>query len=218
MLRIYCKNTGTFREFQEGTTLLEMIPEFDFSRPYDVISAKVNNVSQGLKFRVFNNRDVEFLDYRTYSGRNVYCRSLCFLLCKAAQDIFPGCKIVIRRPISKGYFCRLDKPSGESMHKNDIDAIRERMSQLVAGDVPFRRHEVQTAEAIELFRRLGHTDKVKLLETCGEVYVSYYTLEGTADYYCGPLVPGTGYLKVWSLEHYHGGMLLRVPDRHHPEP
>lgn len=217
MLRIYCKNTGTFKEFQEGSTLLDMIPEFDFERPYEIISAKVNNVSQGLKFRVFNNRDVEFLDYRTYAGRNVYCRSLCFLLCKAAQDLFPGCKVVIRRPISKGYFCRLDKPGGESMHRDDIAAIRERMRQLVAADTPFRRHEVQATEAISLFRGLGMPDKVKLLETCGEVYVSYYTLEGFADYYCGALVPSTGYLKIWSLEPYHGGMLLRVPDRHHPE-
>lgn len=217
MLRIYCKNTGTFKEFQEGSTLLDMIPEFDFERPYEIISAKVNNVSQGLKFRVFNNRDVEFLDYRTYAGRNVYCRSLCFLLCKAAQDLFPGCKVVIRRPISKGYFCRLDKSGGESMHRDDIAAIRERMQQLVAADTPFRRHEVQATEAISLFRGLGMPDKVKLLETCGEVYVSYYTLEGFADYYCGALVPSTGYLKIWSLEPYHGGMLLRVPDRHHPE-
>lgn len=217
MLRIYCKNTGTFKEFQEGSTLLDMIPEFDFERPYEIISAKVNNVSQGLKFRVFNNRDVEFLDYRTYAGRNVYCRSLCFLLCKAAQDLFPGCKVVIRRPISKGYFCRLDKPGGESMHRDDIAAIREKMQQLVAADTPFRRHEVQATEAISLFRELGMPDKVKLLETCGEVYVSYYTLEGFADYYCGALVPSTGYLKIWSLEPYHGGMLLRVPDRHHPE-
>ena len=217
MLRIYCKNTGTFKEFQEGSTLLDMIPEFDFERPYEIISAKVNNVSQGLKFRVFNNRDVEFLDYRTYAGRNVYCRSLCFLLCKAAQDLFPGCKVVIRRPISKGYFCRLDKPGGESMQRDDIAAIRERMQQLVAADTPFRRHEVQATEAISLFRGLGMPDKVKLLETCGEVYVSYYTLEGFADYYCGALVPSTGYLKIWSLEPYHGGMLLRVPDRHHPE-
>ncbi len=103
------------------------------------------------------------------------------------------------------------------MHRDDIAAIRERMQQLVAADTPFRRHEVQATEAISLFRGLGMPDKVKLLETCGEVYVSYYTLEGFADYYCGALVPSTGYLKIWSLEPYHGGMLLRVPDRHHPE-
>ncbi len=217
MLRIYCKNTGTFREFQEGTTLLEMVPEFDFERPYDIISAKVNNVSQGLKFRVFNNRDVEFLDYRTYAGRNVYCRSMCFLLCKAAQDLFPGSRTVIRRPISKGYFIHIDKADSTPLSSQDISAIRARMQSLVERDLPFRRHEVQNAEAVRLFRELGYTDKVKLLETSGEVYISYYSLEGTVDYYCGALVPSTGYLKVWSLDEYQGGMLMRVPDRHHPE-
>ncbi len=217
MLRIYCKNTGTFREFQEGTTLLEMVPEFDFERPYDIISAKVNNVSQGLKFRVFNNRDVEFLDYRTYAGRNVYCRSMCFLLCKAVQDLFPGSRTVIRRPISKGYFIHIDKADSTPLSSQDISAIRARMQSLVERDLPFRRHEVQNAEAVRLFRELGYTDKVKLLETSGEVYINYYSLEGTVDYYCGALVPSTGYLKVWSLDEYQGGMLMRVPDRHHPE-
>lgn len=217
MLRIYCRNTDSYKEFQEGTTLLDMVSEFDFDKPYDVLSAKVNNVSEGLKFRVFNNRDVEFLDYRSYSGRNVYCRSLCFLLCKAAQDLFPNCNIVLRRPISKGFYCGFEKGDGSQLVEADVEAIRSRMRELVGKDVPFRRHEVQVSEAIRKFRSLGHPDKVKLLETCGEVYISYYTLENTADYYYDALVPSSGYLKVWELSMYRGGMLLRVPDRHHPE-
>ncbi|MBQ3978359.1 MAG: nucleoside kinase [Bacteroidales bacterium] len=81
----------------------------------------------------------------------------------------------------------------------------------------FRRHEVRVDEAIKKFTESGDLDKVKLLETCGEVYVYYYTLGGTPDYYCAGLVPSTGYLRTWSVSPYHGGILLRVPDRHHPE-
>ncbi|MDD3201267.1 MAG: nucleoside kinase, partial [Bacteroidales bacterium] len=92
MLKIFCQNTGSTLEFKEGTTLLDMIPSFDFEKPYELICARVNNVPQGLKYRVFNNRNVEFLDYTSYIGRNVYTRSLCFLLCFAARRIFPGCK------------------------------------------------------------------------------------------------------------------------------
>ncbi len=217
MLKIYCKNTGGYKYFKEGTTLLEMLPEFDFEKPYDILSAKVNNVSEGLKFRVFNNRDIEYLDYRSYSGRNVYCRSLCFLLCKAAQDEFPGCSIIMRRPISKGYFCSMTKTDGSELEESDIRRIRERMKALVQSDIPFRRHEVQVEEAIKVFSKLGQSDKVKLLQTCGEVYVTYYTLEDSADYYYASLVPSTAYLKVWSLDSYRSGMILRVPDRHHPE-
>lgn len=217
MARVFCKNTGTFKEFQEGTMLLDIIGEFNFERPYEIIAAKVNNVAQGLKFRLYNNRDIEFLDYRTYIGRNVYCRSLCFLLYKAALDIFPNCKVVMRRPISKGFFCSIDKGDGSALEANDIDLIKKRMSEIVAEAMPFHRHEVPIAEAIDVFRQLGHMDKVKLLETCGEVYISYYTLGGTADYYYDVLVPDAGYLKVWDLTPYRGGALLRVPDRHKPE-
>ena len=217
MLKIFCKNTRTFGEFQEGTTLLEMIPHFGFERPYDILSAIVNNVSEGLKFRVFNNRDVEFLDYRSYNGRNTYCRSLCFLLCKAAKDVFPKGKVVLRRPISKGYFCNVDKGDGTDLTVRDIELISDRMKKIVAEDMPFYRHEVQKPEAIELFRKMGCEDKVKLLETTDDVYLTYYTLGGTPDFYYDALVPSAGYLKVWELMPFHDGMLLRVPDRHHPE-
>lgn len=217
MVKIFCKNTGTYKEFQEGTMLLDMINEFDFEKPYEIIAARVNNVAQGLKFRAYHSRDIEFLDYRTYSGRNVYSRSLCFLLYKAALDIFPDCKVVMRRPISKGFFCSIDKCDGNPLSARDIDRIKARMRELVEEDIQFHRHEVQIAEAIDVFRKLGHFDKVKLLETCGEVYISYYTLGGTADYYYDVLVPSSGYLKIWDLTPYRNGALLRVPDRHHPE-
>jgi len=217
MIRIFCKNTGTYKEFKEGTTLLDMLPSFEFEKPYDIVSATVNNVSQGLRFKAFTNKDVEFLDYTSYAGRSVYSRSLCFLFVKAAGDLFPGSKISMLRPISKGYFCDMRKAGGEPVDENDITAISRRMQELVKADRPFHRHEVQASEAIEMFRSLGYNDKVKLLETCGDVYIRYYTLEGSPDYFYDALVPSTGYLKVWSLEKYMDGMLLRVPNRHNPE-
>ena len=196
---------------------MDMLPSFDFERPYPILSAKVNNVSQGLKYRAFNSRKVEFLDYTTYAGRSVYCRSLCFLLCKAARDVFPESKIVLRRPISKGYFCAFEKGDGTDIVQEDVDRIVLRMKELVAADLPFRRHEVRVEEAIELFHSLGYHDKVKLLQTSGDVYVNYYTLDDAADYYYDALLASTGYLKVWGLSIYKEGMLLRVPDRHKPE-
>lgn len=217
MVKVFCKNTGTVKEFKEGTTLLDMVPHFEFEKPYAIISAKVNNISEGLKYRVFNNRDVEFLDYRSYSGRNVYCRSLCFLLCKATRDLFPACRIVLRRPISKGYYCELVKGDGSNVNQSDVDKISSRMRTLVEENIPFKRNEARISDAISLFSELGYQDKVKLLKTSGEVYISYYTLGDTADYYYDPLVPSSGYLKVWDLSLYKGGLLLRVPDRHRPD-
>ena len=219
MVNIYCVNTRTSKTFTEGVTLLDILREFEgeFTSKHRVIAAKVNNVCQGLKYRAFNSRQVEFLDYTSYVGRSVYCSSLCFLLCKAAKDLFPEGRIVLRRPISKGYFCSLEKGDGTQLVQADVDAISARMREIVEADMLFRRHEVRTEEAIEMFQNLGYEDKVSLLETSAEVYVNYYTLDGTPDYYYEALVPSTGYIKVWGLDMYRGGMLLRVPNRHKPE-
>lgn len=217
MVRIFCKNTGTYKEFLEGTPLLDIAPAFEFDKPYDILAAKVNNVAEGLRFRVFHNRDVEFLDYRTYIGRNFYSRSLCFLLYKATRDLFPESRMTIRRPISKGYFCSVYKNDGSFLTEEDVEAIGARMRELVDENIPFKRKELQIEEAIKIFKESGDLDKVKLLETCGEVYITCYSLGDVTDYYYDELVPSTGYLKTFGVKLCHGGILLRVPDRHHPE-
>ena len=219
MVKIHCVNTGTTSVFTEGTTLLEMLQDFgpSIDLKYPVLAAKVNNVCQGLKYRAFNSRQVEFIDYTSYAGRSVYCSSLCFLLCKAVKDLFPGSRVVLRRPISKGYYCTVQMPDGTSLNQEALDLINAKMKEISDADIPFRRHEVLTDEAIEMFRELGFDDKVSLLETSAELYTKYYTLDGTPDYYYEALVPSTGYLKVWGLSLYRGGMLLRVPDRHNPD-
>ncbi len=217
MVRIFCKNTGTYKEFSEGTPLLDIAPAFEFDKPYDILAAKVNNVAEGLRFRVFHNRDVEFLDYRTYIGRNFYSRSLCFLLYKTTRDLFPESRMTIRRPISKGYFCSVYKNDGSSLTEKDVEAIGARMRELVNENIPFKRKELQIGEAIRIFKESGDLDKVKLLETCGEVYITCYSLGDVTDYYYDELVPSTGYLKTFGVKLCHGGILLRIPDRHHPE-
>ncbi|MBO5549133.1 MAG: nucleoside kinase [Prevotella sp.] len=218
MLQIRCKNNNVTKSFAEGSSLLEVYQEFadELNMPYPVVSAKVNNASQGLKFRLYQNRDVEFFDARQGSGRRVYVRSLCFVLYKAATDVFPGSKLFIEHPISRGYYCNFKKRAGEPLTDEDVTQIRQRMIEIINLDMPFRRFEATTEEAVRVFTERGFTDKVKLLETSGQIYTDYYMLGDTVDYYYGPLVPSAGYLKVWGLEHFHDGLLLRVPDKADP--
>ena len=175
--------------------MLDIYQEFaeDIRLPYPVVSAKVNNVSQGLKFRVYQNRDVEFVDACGGSGHRVYVRSLCFVLYKAATDVFPGSKLFIEHPLSLGYYCNFKKRGGEPLTDEDVDRIRERMREIVDQDMPFKRYEATTEDALKVFSERGFTDKVKLLETSGQIYSDYYMLGDTADYYYGPLVPSAGY-------------------------
>ena len=217
MLQIYCINTKTTKEFKEGTTLLEMLPEFEFDQPYPIVSAKVNNVSQGLKFRVFNSRDVEFIDIRQSSGMHVYFRSLCFLLYKAMLDLFPDSRLYMEHPISNGLYFRIKKADGQQLDNNEIGRLRGKMQEIVKEDLPFHRHEARIEDAIKMFEELHQMDKVKLLETSGQCYTDYYTLGDVKDYYYGRLLPSTGYLRLWNIEPYQDGMLLRIPDRRNPD-
>ena len=216
MVQVYCKNTKESKRFPEGTALLQMLSEFEFPCPYPIVSAKVNNVSQGLKFKVYQNKDIEFIDVRESSGMRVYSRSLSFLMYKAAVDVFPGSKLYIEHPISHGFFCHLRKADETPLTPEDIEALKARMLELVSKDLPFHRYDVQTERAIREFRKAGYEDKVRLLETSGEAYTDYYTLGDTSDYYYGKLVPSTGYLTVWDLMPYHDGLLLRLPMRSDP--
>ena len=224
MLQIRCKNNNTTKSFQEGCSLLDVYQEFadELKMPYPVVSAKVNNASQGLKFRLYHNRDVEFLDAREGSGQRVYVRSLSFVLYKATSDLFPGSKLFIEHPLAGGYYCNFRPTPGPSPREGRqvtdemVERIRQRMTEIINLDMPFRRNEATTEEAVRIFQERGFSDKVKLLETSGQVYTDYYTLGETVDYYYGPLVPSAGYLKVWGLERYQDGMLLRVPDKNDP--
>ena len=219
MLQIRCKNNNKTKSFAEGTSLLDVYQEFadDLHFRYPVVSAKVNNVSQGLKFRVYQNRDVEFIDASDGSGRRVYVRSLCFVLYKAITDIFPGSKLFVEHPLSRGIYCNCKKKSGDVLTDDDVALVCQRMQEIIDADMPFRRMEAPLEEAVRVFTERGFFDKVKLLETSGQVYTYYYILGNTIDYYYGPLVPSAGYLKVWGLERYQDGLLLRVPDKRNPE-
>lgn len=214
MVQIYCKNNNTYKGFPIGSSLLDIYNGLELNFPYPVVSAKVNNRSEGLTFRVYNNKDVEFLDIRDSSGMRTYARSLCFILFKALTDLFPNAKLFVEHPVSKGYFCNLS--IGRPVTLEDVSLIKKRMHEIVDANIPFHRTECHTAEAVRIFNERGMDDKVKLLESSGSLYTYYYTLEDTIDYYYGNLVPRTSYVKLFDLVKYYDGLLLRIPMRSNP--
>lgn len=215
MLQICCKNNNIIKEFPIGSSLLDIYNGFNLNFPYGVVSAKVNNRVEGLTFRVFNNKDIEFLDVRDSSGMRTYVRSLCFILCKAVEEIFPDGKILLEHPVSKGYFCNLR--IGRPITLEDVTKIKARMREIVAEDIPFHRVECHTSEAVRIFSERGMMDKVKLFETSGSLYTYYYTLGDTVDYYYGSLLPRTGFVKQFDIVKYYDGVLLRIPNRENPD-
>jgi len=214
MLQIYCKNNNNYKEFPMGSSLLDIYKGMDLDFPYPVVSAKVNNRSEGLDFRVYRNKDVEFLDVRDSSGMRTYVRSLCFVLYKAVCDLFPGSKLYVEHPVSKGYFCNIR--IGRAVMQRDVTAIKKRMQEIIDADIWYVRTECHTEKAIEIFTERGMKDKVKLLETSGSLYTYYYTLDETIDYYYGNLLPSTGFIYLFDLVKYYDGILLRIPNKTNP--
>lgn len=90
------------------------------------------------------------------------------------------------------------------------------MQEIIAEDIPFRRTECHTTEAVRVFSERGMNDKVKLLETSGSIYTYYYTLGDTVDYYYGNLLPSTGFIKLFDIVKYYDGLLLRIPNKENP--
>lgn len=212
MIRIYCKNNGITKEFESGLTLKEIYDGLELDMPYGVVAAKVNNVTEGLAMRIYRHKDVEFLDITTSDGMRMYVRSLTFIFMKAMNEIFPGETVRFENAISKGYYCRMDRP----LTDDEVDAVRERMLKIVGCDIPFKRIECHTEDAIEVFTRIGRMDKVRLLETYDHLYTSYYELDGYIDSYYNGLVPSSGYVKLFGIEKYDDGVLLRVPSKKNP--
>ena len=215
MLQIYCKNNNSTKNFHEGISLLNIYKEFNLDLPYGPVSAKVNNRVEGLNFKVYHNKDVEFLDITSASGLRTYLRSLCFILVKAVEELYPDGAISFEHPASKGYFCRLQ--IGRGIELSDVTSLKKRMQEIIDEDIPFRRHEAHTEEVIDIFTKKGMMDKVNLLKTSGQLYSSYYTLGDTIDNYYGSLVPSTGYIHLFDLIKYYDGLLLRIPNKNSPD-
>ena len=214
MLQIYCKNNNSTREFPEGSSLLDIYNGFNLTMPYGPVSAKVNNKVESLDFRVYYNKDIEFLDITSSSGMRTYVRSLFFILVKAVEELYPQGSISLEHPISKGYFCKLhiDRTIG----LDDVQRIKQKMQEIIAADIPYTRTESHTEEVVRLFEKRGMMDKARLLDTYGQLYSYYYQLGDTVDCYYSSLVPSTGYIRLFDIVKYYDGLLLRIPNRENP--
>ena len=214
VLHIRCKNNKKTQEVPIGSTLSDIYKEINLQMPYGPVSAKVNNKVEGLHYRVYHNKDVEFLNLLTPSGIRTYTRSLFMVLCKAVHDLYTGSQVVIDIPVSNGYYCNLQL--GHEITAEDVDRIRTRMQEIVDAKMPIQRYETTTEEAVKMFTELGDTQKAKLLRSSGSLYCVYYVLNDYKDYYYGSMLTNTSQLHLFGLEPYFDGVLLRIPSAQDP--
>ncbi len=213
-LLIRCKNNKKVLKVNVGSTLSEVFSASDIKMDYGPVCAKVNNKVEGMHYRLYNDKDVEFLDMQSGSGSRTYTRTLFFICCKAINDLYGNIGVRIDIPVSKGYYVNLKLD--RQLTPDDVDHIRQRMHQIVDAHLPIRRHMVPTEEAIRLFEEKGDTAKVRLLKGQGKLYTIYYEIDGFIDNFYGALLTNTADAKLFDLVPYSEGMLLRVPSRENP--
>jgi uridine kinase len=214
-IQIRIRNNNEVVKTPMGSTLEEIYQLSGLKMEHGPYSARVNNKIEGMHYRVFNHKDVEFLDITSSSGNRCYTRSLFFVLCKAAHDLYPNCKVWIDIPVSNGYYVYLDIERPVTL--DDAGAIRRRMQEIIDAALPIHRHETTTEEAIQMFKELNQWSKVKLLDSTGRLYTTYYDIDGYKDYYYGALLTNTSQLYLFGLEKYYDGLLLRLPSPKHPD-
>lgn len=215
VIQIRCKNNKKSQKVEIGSTLFDIFSAFDLKMTHGPVSARVNNKVEGMHYRVYNSKDVEFLDMTSSSGSRAYTRTLFFVLCKAVQDIYPATDVVIDIPVSNGFY--VDIRLGRPVVDEDVNIIRRRMQEIIDARMPIRRFTVPTEEAVALFQEKGDVEKVKLLKTSGSIYTTYYKIGDYVDYYYGTLLTNTSQLYLFGLEKYYDGMLLRIPSLNNPD-
>lgn len=215
IIQIRCKNNKKTQKVEIGSTLFDVFSAFDLKMTHGPVSARVNNKVEGMHYRVYNSKDVEFLDMASSSGSRAYTRTLFFVLCKAVQDIYPNTDVVIDIPVSNGFY--VDIRLGRPVVEEDVNILRRRMQEIIDAKMPIRRYMVPTEDAIALFQEKGDVEKVKLLKTSGSIYTTYYEIGEYVDFYYGTLLTNTSGLYLFGLEKYYDGMLLRIPSLKDPD-
>ena len=216
VIQIRCKNNKKTQKVAIGSALFDIFTEIGLEMSHGPISCKVNNKVEGMHYRVYNSKDLEFLDMTSSSGSRAYTRTLFFVLCKAVKDIFPASPdVIIDIPVSNGFY--VDVRLGKELTEEEVGKLRNRMQEIIDAHMPIRRYMVPTEDAIALFQEKGDVEKVKLLKTSGSIYTTYYKIGDYVDYYYGTLLTNTSELYLFGLEKYYDGMLLRIPSLKNPD-
>lgn len=212
LIDIYFEDIKEKRSYPVGTDLQTIIKDLAIEKKGEVLGAMVNNKLKELTYEIYKPKNVKFVDGTDPDGRRMYVRSLCFLLYKAVHDLYPRAGFRVEHSISNGLYCRLTDKN-IMLTPPDIEAIKNRMQEIVEQDLPFVREEMETEQAIELFESQGLKEKTSLFKTRGNLYTSVYHLGDSVDYFYGFLIPSTGSLKVFDLLPFSRGMLLVTPGR-----
>jgi threonyl-tRNA synthetase len=162
-----------------------------------VIAIKVNGQPRDLSGLIEPESELEPIYFDSADGLEILRHSVSHVMAMAVKELFPGAKVTIGPAIENGFYYDFDfeRPFKEE----DLAVIEERMEQIIKQDIPFRRDEVTSQEAIDRFKLQGESYKVEIIEDLGSEKVSIYTQGNFSDLCRGPHIPSTGRIKAFKL-------------------
>ena len=155
---------------------------------------------------------VNLLYYRDPAGKDVYSRTVQFVLFLALRQLWPQARTKMNCTVGPALFIEVIDAEDFSVPK-----LKTKIEQIVSEDFPLRRRRVTTQAAIEKFRRMGQPDKARLLRWRTENFFDEYVYGDFSDYFYGELAPSTGYLQTWEILPTEGGFLFIYPDDTDPD-
>lgn len=186
---------------------------------YPVLAALVDHKLKELDFKLAMTHEVEFIGYNHPDGRRTYLRSLCFVLQNAVRELFPDKVLVIDHSLPSGLYCKVIETRKQedgrcrtlALTQEQLASVKSRMQEIVSADMPFRKEKMDAVAAEKMFEENNQPEKAELQKSLGKFICSVYFLDGHADTFHGPLLPSTGYLKVFDLLPFAEGFCLQFP-------
>ncbi|MDR1573475.1 MAG: nucleoside kinase [Clostridiales Family XIII bacterium] len=201
---------------EKGTLLSELANRYQPDLPYRILAAKVNRQIRELGKTIDEPEDVTLLDMRVNAVNLMYQRSLSLLYLKAIRDVIGRAEVFLGNSLNKGIYTMIRR--GLKLSDAEIQAIDQRMREIVRADLPFIKEIVDREAALAHLREDGSLGKVRLLENASDFeWVAFYSLDGFRNYFYGQMLPSTGYIEHFELRAYRNGVLLRFPHAAKPD-
>ena len=208
-------NDGRIFEAPLGTPLECYVRAAYNDSPIPIVAALSNFKLYELTHPVACDVEVTALGIDHSDGMRIYIRSLTFLLVVAMQQLFPEARVFVDHSLTfGGFYCEVR--GREALMPDEVARLEKRMRDLVAENAPIGKRRLPLAEAIGLFSSRGQEDKVRLLRYRSKDYTTLYSLCGLEDYFHGYMVPSTGCLRYFGVQHYLTGFILRFPRHEQP--
>jgi len=198
------KYLGQEAIFQDKVALKKLLPD-----QHQYLCAKVNHRIRDLNYEVYFDANIEFLTIFDQDAVRTYETTLRYLLAMAVYQLNPSYRFRFSYHISRSIFMEFSQP--KKIDPSFVEKINQKLTQLVQDNVSFDRLIVPKEEAIQLYEKLGYTDKVDILKYRPEKTVHFYQSGTYTNYMFGMMAISSRLIKDWKLIYYPPGIIIQYP-------